>query len=172
MKKSSVFALGLSLVILIVLGIVLLSSRNAPETLSPEYATSMVTDMQTAVKKKNVGTLMSYFSDVSESKFANLSHSQLRKILQRAFFNSKTLVAECKKISVHPGTNSTDIEFDLILKNEGDMVSAEDYNGHITLHMKREPVAHSMGLYHTKEWRVTGAETTGRDPASIGQLDN
>ena len=132
MKRSSWVALVLSVIILTTVGVALLSSRNAPETLTPSYANSMVQTMQGAVSKKNVGTLLSYFSDDGEGKFANLSHAQLRKILQRAFINSKTLTADCKKIAVHPGKTGTDVEFDLTLKNEGDTVSAEDYNGHIT----------------------------------------
>ena len=172
MKRSSLVALGLSLIILVALTLVLLSSRNAPETLSSESANAMIQTMQGAVSKKSVGTLMSYFSDGSDAKFANLSHSQLRKILQRAFFNSKSLTADCKNVTVHPGTSGTDVEFDLSLKNEGDAVSAEDYNGHITLHMKRESVSHAFGLYHNQEWRIVGAASTGRDPASIGQQDN
>ena len=172
MKRSSVVALSICLIILMLVGVVLLSSRNSPEILTPEYANSIIENMQGAVKKKSVGSLMSYFSDDGSDKFANLSHTQLRKTLARAFFNSKTLTAECKNVAVHPGASGTDVEFDLSLKNEGELVTAEDYNGHITLHMKRETVAHAMGLYRTQEWRIVGAQTTGRDPASIGQVND
>ena len=170
MKRSSWIALVVSLVLIGVVAYFYAAGRSSPETFSPDMAKSMISAMQDAVKRKSVNSIMKYVHEDADHLYAGMKPNQLRNLLARAFFDSKTLRADCSNVSTHAGQTTTSVEFDLSLKNEDGNLAAEDYSGHINLKLQRVSVGHLFGLYHTNEWRIVEATTTGRDPMSMGQF--
>lgn len=168
MHKSSWVALGLCAVLIVCLGGAYLISRGAPEALNQEQATQMLQQMQEAVAQKNVDGIMNAISPDADVHLATLRPDQLRLMLAKAFRESGKLHADCTNIAFQGGTGDATLEFDLSVKQEAPNMVAEDYAGHITLRLRRVDVPHLLGLYHTKEWRIVGADSTGKDPSTFG----
>jgi hypothetical protein len=145
------------------LGVAYLFSQPTAETLTQEDATAMLQKMQEAVAQKNVNAIMSYIAPQPETRIANLNLDQLRLLLARAFHNSGTLHADYSKVVFTGGSSEATLEFDLVVANQLPGVTSDDYKGHVTLHLKRVDVPRLFGLFHSKEWRIAGADSTGPD---------
>ena len=169
MRKSSWVLLGICVALAACLGFAYLLSQSSPETLTQEEAAKMLRKMQEAVEQKDVGTIMAYIAPAPETRIVNLNEDQLRLMLARAFRNSSKLRADVSNIAFQSAGGDTTLEFDLAVVQEHPSMVAQDYTGHITLHLRRVEVPHLLGLYQTKEWRIASAETTGPDPANFGE---
>ncbi len=168
MKKSSWLMIGACVVLLLGLwGVYSLTQKPAPG-FTEEHVTHMLTAMKTAVEHKDVRGIMSFVDEAPETRISRLNQDQTRLLLNRAFHQSGKLQAEFTKLELHPSETDATADFDLEVKHhmaEGDGI---DYSGHITLHMRQVEVPHLLGLYHTMDWRITRAETTGPDLANYG----
>ena len=76
--------------------------------------------------------------------------------------------ADLKNYLFVGGDNDASLQFDLVVHNDGSDSRKEDYTAHITCHLRRISVPHLLGLYQTKEWRITGLESTGPDLSAFG----
>ena len=166
MRKSSWIVLGIGMLLGIGLGFAYLLSHTGPENLTEADAVKMINRMQEAATHKDVGTIMSYISSTSDTKITNLNTDQLRLMLAHALRSANHVRPDVSHIAFHGGLGEASVDFDLIVFNEDKNMSSKDYEGHITLNLRRIDVPHLLGLYQTKEWRVVGGSTTGPDPAS------
>ena len=168
MKRSSWIVLIICAVLAICLLLLFFSSQGAPEQLTQEEALRITQKMQTAFEHKNVNGIMEYIAPQNGAKIANISQDKLRFMLARYFRSSDRLSAELKNYAFAAGNGEASLQFDLVIHNDGSDSRKEDYAGHITLHLRRVDSPHLMGLYQTKEWRITSAETTGPELSTLG----
>jgi hypothetical protein len=146
-------------------------SRGATvAALGRRQAELMLNDMRDAVRHKDVGRIMDHISSDPDTRIAGLRPDQLRLIIGRAFHSSSDLKATYSNFAFAGDAGSATVEFDLDVTDNGPNMSADDYKGHITLRLKRADISHLFGLFHTREWRITAADTTGRDPLSFGDF--
>jgi hypothetical protein len=169
MRKSSWILLGVCLVLALGLGVAYLLSRPAQEGLTQEQATQMVREMQAAVAKKDVNGIMRYVAPGAEPRLARMRPDQLRVLLMRAFRESGRLTATCDNFAFQTSGEEATLEFDLSVTHQDTGFTAEDYNGRITLNLQRVEAPRFLGLFKTKEWRIVEAQTTGKDPSTIGE---
>ena len=170
MRKSSWIALAVCAVLAVALGGIYLVSQSESETLTQAKATEMLHDMQSAVSHKNAAAVMKYMSPDAKTRVASLNEDQLRLLISRAFRDSGRLQADVSNISFQSTAGEATVQFDLKVTNEDPNVHSQDYAGRVTLHVQRIEVPHLLGLYRTREWRITGAESTGPDPAGFSDL--
>ncbi len=169
MRPSSRIALALCLLLTLALGFAYRLSRATPEALPEQAALQMLRSMQDAVQRKSVGGVMAYIAPDAGTRIANLNQDQLRLLLARAFRGSGNLRAETKNVRFTGGDQDAVLDFDLAVFNTGDGSVGGDYTGHVTLHLSRVETPHLLGLYHTREWRIVSADSTGRDMTGIGE---
>ena len=171
MRRSSWLLLITSGALCLCLAVAFLLTRgDNGGPLGPRQAEAMIKDMQDAVARKQVGGIMKYVDDQPETHLANLRPDQLRLLLARAFRGSGSLHATCSHIHVTGDARQAVVEFDLSVKDSEPNMIAGDYDGHITLGMRQVDVSHLLGIYHSKEWRIVTADTSGKDPASMGEF--
>ena len=168
MQRNSWIALGICAALAAFLAIMYLQSQGASETFTQETASQMIQTMQDAVRHKNVGGIMQYITPDDEAHIAGEHPFDLQILLARAFRASGQLRADVSHMT-YQGETEPSVAFHLVIFDERTDMNARDYEGDITLHLQRVDVPHLLGLYKTKEWRITGAETTGPDPASFGE---
>jgi hypothetical protein len=168
MRKSSWVLLGICLALAACLGFAYFLSQTSPEVLTQEEALQMLHRMQDAVVRKDVGAIMATISPDPDTRIANMNVDQLQLLLARAFRNTGKLRADVSHVSFQSAGGDATLEFDLNLTQENPQLVAQDYQGHITIHLRRVEVSHLLGLYKTREWRVVAAETTGPDPSAFG----
>ncbi len=167
MRKSSWIVLSVCIFLCACLAVGYFLARPSPTTLTQEQAVRLLTRLQQDVAKKNVNDILSTIAP-GVDKVANVPPDQLRAMLIQAFRNSGPLRAEVSNIVFQGGTDEVTLDFDLVVKQESANMLAEDYTGHITLHLRRVEVPELLGLLKTSEWRIVRAETTGKDLATFG----
>ncbi len=168
MKKSSWCILFACIALAGLLGFAYVQSERKPAEVSTVMVTSMLDYMKSAVEHKNVHKLMEYVDQAQDTRISHLNNDQLRILLSRSFNQSEKLDANYSNVDVrHRGDDAT-AEFDLLVSHHMGAGDAEDYKGHITLHLRIVPIAHLLGLYHTHEWRIFKADTDGPDLAGYG----
>jgi hypothetical protein len=171
MKRSSWIILSVCIVLAASLVTLYRLSQMGAGPLTEAQAHAMVQKMQDAVAKKNVNTIMSYMTPDSDTKIVNLRQDQLRVLLARAFHNVQDMRADVSDFAYEGGTtDDATAQFNLALVNDEAGLHSEVYRGQITLHLHRMEVPHLFGLYSAHEWRIIGAETTGVDPSTFGDL--
>jgi ketosteroid isomerase-like protein len=168
MRKSSWIVLGICVVLLFCLGFGYLLTRTPPGDLNQQQAQAMIKDMQSAVRHKDVDGIMRYIAPDDETTVANLKRPRMRMVLAQAFRAMPSPQAQVNNLMFASIGNEATVDFDLKVKSEGADFTSDIYQGHITLHLKRVPVPHLWGLYHTSEWRIVGGSTTGPDPNNYG----
>lgn len=168
MRKSSWVILGVCLILAALLGFIYVRSQPVSETLTQPEAEQMLHQMQDAVAQKNVGGIMEYIAPDPETRIANLNQDQLRLLIARGLRNSGRPQAIVSNIVFAGGTGEATLAFDLVVKDDRPDSVSDRYTGHITLHLRRVEVSHLLGLFHTKEWRIVGADTTGPDLSNFG----
>jgi hypothetical protein len=161
MKRSSWIVLGVCVVLVIGLVAGYFLSQGGTTTLTQEDAIKMVEKMEEGLRHKNVNAIMGYIAPEAGTRIANVNQDQLRGMLAHYFRNSDSLRADLKNYTFIDSTQEPTLQFDLTVYNNGSDSEKIDYQGHITLHLKRTDVSHLLGLYQTKEWRIVGAETSG-----------
>lgn len=170
MKRSSWIILSLCIVLAGSLVTLYRLSQMGAGSLSEVQARAMVQNMQDAVAHKNVNTIMGYITPDNDARIVNLKQDQLRLLLARTFRNAQEIHADVTNFNFEGGTNDdATAQFNLVLNHDEPGLHSEVYSGQITLHLHRMEVPHLFGLYSTHEWRITGAETTGVDPATFGE---
>ena len=171
MKRSSWIVLSLCIVLAgSLVTLYRLSQRGAGPLTEPQ-AREMVQNMQNAVAHKNVNTIMSYITTENDARFVNLKNDQLRLLLARTFRNAQDIHAEVTHFAYEGGTaNEATAQFDLALNHNEPGLQSTVYSGQITLHLRRMEIPHLFGLYSAHEWRIVGADTTGVDPSTFGDL--
>lgn len=168
MQRRSWILLGICVALLASLGFAYVVSQSPPPELNQASAEKMLTVMNDAVRRKDVGAIMNYVTSDSESRIAGLKPDQLRLMLARAFRSTGSLEPQTTNVTFQNAGDTATLEFDLNVKSkESDMLSTP-YSGHITLKLKRVDATRLLGLVHAQEWRVVGAEHTGRDLTSFG----
>jgi hypothetical protein len=168
MRKSSWILLGISVVLLVLLGFAYLQSQNAPDTRTEAQAVEMLKRMQSAVAHNNVNGIMDMISPDPGTRIGNMRTEQLRVMIARAFRQSGPFRADFSGISLHPSQNEASLEFDLQVTHLMDGNVGRDYSGHVTLQLQRVDVPVMLGIFHTKQWRIVRAETPGADPSLYG----
>ena len=169
MQRRSWILLGICAALLTCLGVAYYLSNTPPPTLTQAQAERMVETMTAAVRRKDVNTLMNYVSPEPETRLAGLKLDQLRMMLSRAFRNTGKLEPQASNLSFTTTGDKATLDFDLqVTSRESDMLSTP-YSGHITLRLSRVSVPRLLGLFHMQEWRIAGAEHTGRDLTSFGE---
>lgn len=169
MQKSSWIMLGICGVLLCCLSFAYVLSRVGSGTLTRDEATAMVHRMQDAVKHKDVGAIMDAIAPAPETRIANMTPDQTRLMLARAFRSMQNPAADITEITFEGGDKDATLGFNLKVYQSVQDMKASDYQGHITLHLGRVEVSHLLGLYHTTEWRITSATSTGPDPSNWGE---
>jgi len=163
MKRSSWIILAICAALMCFLGFLYVQSQDKPPDMTPSLIESMLGSMQKAVARKDVRTLLSYVDQSPETRISSLNTDQLRLTLSRAFNTSDQLEAVYSGLTLHDDGEEATAEFDLKVLHHMSGANADDYNGHIVLHLKRTPVPHLLGLYHTREWKIVRADTNGTD---------
>lgn len=170
MRKSSWIALTICAALVFALGIAYVVSRSSEDTLTQEQATKMIGHMQEAVMHKDVNAIMAFIDPDPATKIANVNQDQLRFMLARGLRAMEHPHADVSNLALAGGDKSdATLEFDLAVKSDGKDFASTDYNGHITLHLKRVEVPHLLGLFHTTEWRIVSGSTDGKQPADWGE---
>lgn len=169
MQRRSWILLGICAALLASLGFAYMVSQAKPPELTQAQAEKMLMVMNDAVRRKDVGAIMNYVTPESDSRIAGLRPDQLRIMLARAFRGTGRLEPETTNVTFQSNGETATLEFDLNVKSQEADLLATPYSGHITLRLKRVAVPRLLGLYHAPEWRVAGAEHTGRDLTSFGE---
>ena len=172
MKRSSKIVLIVSALLLALMVFLYAQSQQQPVVMDQARIESMLDKMKQAVAHKNVRALMAFIDQSSDTKVSNLSTDQLRRTLQIAFQQSGDLEANYSKVQMHTSTSETIAEFDLNVVHQLPGASGQDYKGHITLHLQRLDTPHLFGLYHTKDWKIVHADTTGQDLSNWGDYES
>ena len=167
MQRRSWMALALCAALIAFLALYYVESQSMPDTLTQADAVGILRHMQDAIAHKNSGAIMDYIAPAPETRLAGLNQDQLHFLLIRAFRNSGALQAECSKIDFVGIRDEATVEFDLTVTNKRGDVVGTDYQGRVTMHLKRVTVPRMLGIFHAQEWRVTGAESTGLDPSTF-----
>lgn len=168
MQLRSWILLGISAALLLCLGLGYYFATLTPPTITQARVEQMLGEMNAAVSRKDVNTLMNYVSPESETRLAGLKPDQLRLMLARAFRSTGKLEPQTSNIQFQDNGNSATVEFDLVINSkESDMVSTP-YSGHVTLRLQRVEIPRLLGVFHAQEWRIVSAEHTGRDLNSFG----
>lgn len=170
MQRSSWIMLGICAVLAGVLGFGYVLSRAASPTLTQTQATEMLQKISSAMSRKDAGTLMAYIDPNPETRVANLKQDQMRLLLIRYFRSSGKINVRTSNVSFVNKGATADLNFDLTVTNSQTGMEAQDYEGNVTLHLKRVDVPRLLGLYQGKEWRVTGADHTGKDLTSFSDF--
>ena len=168
MKRRSWIILAVCVLLGVGLVAAFLLSQNGPGRLSQQGAVEITQQMESAFQHKNANGILAHISPASDTRIASINQDQLRLLLVRYFRSSDRLSAEMKNYVFAGGDADATLQFDLAVHNDGPDSRKEDYAGHITLHLRRVEVPHLLGLYQTKEWRVTAAETTGPELSAFG----
>ena len=168
MKRSSWIVLIVSAVLALGLLMLFLASQGSPEQITQEEAIQMTRKMQTAFEHKNVNGIMDYIAPQNGGKIANISQDKLRFMLVRYFRSSDKLSSDLKNYAFAGANGEASLQFDLVMHNDSADSRKEDFAGHITLHLRRVDSPHLLGLYQTKEWRITSAESTGPELSTFG----
>lgn len=145
-----------------------IGTKAPPPTLTQTGTVQMLDNMRQAVAKKNINGILAYIAPQPDVKIAELTQDQLRMMLTRAFRGSGKLNAEYSNLVFTGGADAATAEFDLLVTETASGMVAEDYKGHITLHLKRLDVPRLLGLFQAKEWRIVSAESTGPNLANFG----
>ena len=169
MQRRSWILLGICAALLFCLGLAYYLSNTPPPTLTQAQAERMLETLNTAVRRKDVNTMMDYVSPEPETRLAGLRPDQLRMMLARAFRSTGALEPQTSNVTFADQGDKATLDFDLkVNSRESDMLSTP-YSGHITLKLTRVSILRLLGLFHTQEWRIAGAEHTGRDLTSFGE---
>jgi len=169
MKRRSWVILTVCVLCAVGLFTAYLLTRTGSEQLTEQDAIEMTRKMETAFRHKNANEILAYISPAPGTRIAGINQDQLRLLLVRYFRNSDQLHADMTNYVFTSGDAESTLAFDLVVHNDGADSRKEDYPGHITLHLHRVDVSHLLGLYQTKEWRITSAETTGPDLTIFGE---
>jgi hypothetical protein len=145
-----------------------LVTKGGPGPITQEEAIEMTQKMEQAFRAKNANGILAYINPAPETRIANINQDQLRVLLVRYFRNSDHVSAELKNYAFTGADTEATLQFDLTVHNDGSDSRKEDYSGHITLHLRKVDIPQFFGLYQAKEWRITGAESTGADLAGFG----
>jgi hypothetical protein len=168
MQKRSWIILCVCLFIAAALGIFYLETRGGSGPLTQEQAIEITQNMERAFRAKNANGILAYMAPSSETRIAGVSQDQLRLLLVRYFRNSNRVSADLNNYAFSGGDTDATLQFDLTVHNDGTDSRSDDYKGHITVHLRRVEVPRLLGLYQAKEWRITGAESTGADLGGFG----
>jgi hypothetical protein len=168
MKRSSWIILAICAALVAMLVFLYVQSEQKPPEMTESRIVSMLDMMKVAVAHKDVRALMKSVDQSSDTRIAKLNVDQLRLTLSRAFNTSDQLEAIYTGLKLQNDGDDSIAEFDLKVVHHMAGATADDYSGHITLHLKREEVPHMLGLYHSREWRITRAETNGPDISNYG----
>ncbi|HLK57694.1 MAG TPA: hypothetical protein VKU00_14100 [Chthonomonadaceae bacterium] len=168
MRKSSWILLGVSVVLLILLGYAYLQSQNASENLTEAQVAEMLKKMQDAVTHRNANGIMDMISPDPGARIADMHPDQLRVMLARAFRQSGPFRTDISGVALQSSPNEANVQFDLEVQHVMDGGIGKDYSGHVTLEMQRMDVPVLLGIFHTKQWRIVHAETPGADPSMYG----
>jgi len=170
MRKTSWIVLGVCVVLVLCLGAAYILTRTTPDSLNKDRAALIITQMQNAVKHRDVNTIMSYVSSDPETRIAGLEPDRMRRLLASALHRMESPRADVTGLAMTGGgdTDEATLSFDLTVHNDGPGQVVVDYTGHVTLELKRVDVPHLFGLYHTREWRIIGGTQNGPDITSWG----
>ena len=100
-----------------------------------------------------------------DTRIKEMSPDKLRGLLNLAFRNADSLDAQTKNVKFQGGEDSASLDYDLTIHNTMQSATSE-YKFHVTMQMRPVDAPHFLGLYHTKEWRITGAQADGPDVGS------
>jgi hypothetical protein len=167
-KRSSWIILAISALLLGLLAFLYVQSQQKPPDMTQSRIESMLDKMKDAVAHKNIRALMSFVDQSSETRISKLNVDQLRLTLSRAFNNSDQLEALYTGLALHNNGDESTAEFDLKVVHHLSAATADDYDGHIVLYLKRLEVPHLLGLYHSREWKIVRADTNGPDLTNYG----
>lgn len=170
MQKSSWIALGVLILLSAFLGVGYIATRPAPETLTKEQATTMLTHLQKAAEGKNTSAILGALAPMPEGKYAELNREQLQWLLNRAFRGSERIRTEITNVTFDGGMQAATLAFDLVVYNGLGSMTSENYRGRITLSLKRVEVPRFGGILKSFEWRIVKADTTGPNLTSFGDL--
>lgn len=168
MKRSSWIVLAISAALLGLLVFLYVQSQQKPPEMTQSRIASMLDEMKNAVARKDVKTLMSFVDQSPETKVSKLNVDQLRLLLSRSFTNSDQLEARYTGLTLRDDGDQASAEFDLKVLQHISGNTADDYNAHIILHLKRIEEPRLLGLYHVQEWKIVRADTNGPDLNNYG----
>ena len=166
-RQSWIVVIVCAVMILGLVGAYIISQSGSPQ-FSQQDAIDMTQKMNAAFRNKNVSGILAYIAPTPDVKVAGISQDQLRVLLSRYFRNSDRVSADLKNYVFASGDGEATLQFDLAVHNDGADSRKVDYGGHITLHIRRVEVPQMLGLYGTKEWRISSVESTGPDLSSFG----
>ncbi len=169
MRKSSWLLLSLSGVLLAGLYLAYRAAQQTPETYTPEAAHAMIAKMQDAVAHKRAGDIMEYITPDPDAHILDMTTDQLRLLIARGLRSSQGMRADVSDIKSQSTVSEATVTFQLAVTHHEPNMVATDYGpAKITFRLQPVPVPHLLGIYHTSEWRIVAAETTGLSPASFG----
>ena len=168
MQRRSWIILTICIVLALGLFAAYVATQSGTEKLTQEQAIDFTQKMEVAFRNKNANGVLAYIAPASDTRITNLTQDQLHVLLVRYFRNSDRVSADLKNYLFLGGDSDATLQFDLVVHNDGADSRKEDYTAHINCHLRRVPVPHLLGLYQTKEWRISGIESTGPDLATFG----
>ena len=168
MQKRSVVILAVCVLIGAGLFAAFILSQKPSGRLTEQDAVAMVERMEQAFRNKNANDVMAFVAPGSDTKVAGATPDQFRLLLVRYFRNSDHVSADMKNYQFAPGDAEATLQFDIVVHNDASDSHRENYGGHVTVRLRNTEIPQVMGLFRTKEWRVTGVESTGPDLSTFG----
>ncbi|CEK13973.1 hypothetical protein [Chthonomonas calidirosea] len=169
MQRSSWIALGLSVLLIAILTVSYFVSQARPKPFDATQAQQILHDLQVAVRQKDVEGIMQYVAP-NARLIGDMDTQKARLLLARAFRTMQNPEPSVSDVQFHADADEPSVSFDLNLRDQGPDYTSDEYEGRITLYFRQVTITHLFGLYHTVEWRIVHAETTGPNPDNFGDF--
>ena len=165
MQKSSWMMLGVVAALGAFLAFAYISSRADPGPLTEAQANVLLDTLKDAVQRKDANAILATISPAPETRIKDMTPDQLRGLLMQGFRYSEQVDAQTSNVHFQGGETEAALDYDLTIHNtmQG-MASSRPY--HVTMTLRPVETPHFLGLYHTKEWKITGATADGPDVGS------
>ena len=137
------------------------SSHSIPGPMTETQANALLDTLKDAVTRRDANAILATISPDPETRVAGMSPEKLRNVLFQAFHSldsGETLTAQTKNVKFQGGEDSATMDYDLSLPHAMQQMVGEHVY-HVTMQLRPVDAPHFLGLYHTREWRITGAQT-------------
>ena len=139
-----------------------ISGRSDPGPLTEAQGRALLDTLKDAVARKDANAILATISPEPGTRIKEMSPDKLRGLLYQAFHNVEKLDAETANVKFQGGETDASMEYDLTIHNTIQS-AVSDWKYHITMTLRPVETPHFLGLIHTKEWKITGAQADGPD---------
>ncbi len=166
MQKSSWMMLGAVAALGAFLLFAYVSSHSDPGPLTEAQGNALLDTIRDAVARKDANTILATISPDPATRIKEMSADKLRGLLYQAFRGAEKLDAQTTNVKFQGGDCEASMEYDLTI-HHNTASTVTPYPFHVTMQLRPVDTPHFLGLYHTKEWKITGAQADGPDIGSF-----